>query len=100
MGYERNTNSLSVPGTALAITSYIKRNDELRPKQALTQPGNWQVEADDSNCFTKGSSAGGVAGDDCESDPGERLHFRPTTLFSFFDVKLSMIVIDSGLCEQ
>jgi hypothetical protein len=52
------------------------------------QTGQSQRRANDSNCFTKGSSAGGVAGDDCESDPGERLHFRPTTLFSFFDSKL------------
>ena len=59
-----------------------------------------QRRANDSNCFTKGSSAGGVAGDDCESDPGERLHFRPTTLFSFFDIKLVTIIIKVGCCEQ
>lgn len=64
---------------------------------------NPKTAADDSNvsnCFTKGSSAGGVAGDDCESDPGERLHFRPTTLFSFFDAKLAIILTADGSRDQ
>jgi hypothetical protein len=50
-----------------------------------------------SNCFTKGSSAGGVAGDDSMSDPGERLCFQPTTLFSFFGILLPH---PRGQCRQ
>ena len=69
-------------------------------RRVEAEKASHQVLANESNCFTKGSSAGGVAGDDCESDPGERLHFRPTTLFSFFDSKLETIIIKVGRCEQ